>query len=427
MVGIWEYPDLAELENFISSLTLQAAQEVSEQPRTEASYVADLSLSRVIVINDWGDGTAIQGDHPLEVVLFFDFTGPDEAFDDVSSAVTEQMADIIQGGRVVVPQDLIDGTSNITFTSANANNFDDVLLNMATSGMNMIYDLTDQQAIDLKVGSPPEEYPRIPLAELLGEDEEETVDEIEDEESVVEPSDVDSAIDIEDVSSLPEVTLFDEEPEDVGPEFPEVHESVRPFAVSPDTLEIPAGKETKEIDVREPYDFEVEMALPGINTSTATSAATREEIAREAGAGTLGDNEPVGTFPRTGLYIRNYLKFRGPAYSYEIYKNLVFYSAYISTLHDINVKAGKYSAFREYMYVLEQIGERRNLHLIDALSQPEAAAEELETVPDHPSIEGAKAPWLERRQYYRLIEENDNHDAWENAYDYLHEDIDESL
>lgn len=420
MVGIWEYPDLAELENFISSLTLQAAQEVSEQPRTEASYVADLSLSRVIVINDWGDGTATQGDHPLEVVLFFDFTGPDEAFDNVSSAVTEQMADIIQGGRVVVPQDLIDGTSNITFTSANADNFGDVLLNMATSGMDMVYDLTNQQAIDLKVGSPPEEYPRIPLAELLGEEEEVVVEDDEDEEPAVEPS-----IDVEDIPLVPEVTLIDEEPDDVGPEFPEVHESVRPFAVSPDTLEIPAGKETKEINAREPYNFEVEMALPGIQTTTAASQATREEIAQEAGAGTLGDGEPVGTFPRTGLYIRNYLKFRGPAYSYEIYKNLVFYSAYISTLHDISVKAGKYSAFREYMYVLEQIGERGGPQLIDALSQPEAAAEELETVPDHPSIEDAKAPWLERRQYYRLIEANDDHDAWENAYDYLHGEIDQ--
>lgn len=416
MAGIWDYPDLSELENFISTLTLQGAQEVSEQPRTEATYVSDLALSRVLVINDWGDGSANFGDHPLEVVLFFNFTGPDEAFDEVSSAVTEQMADIIQGARVVVPQDLIDGTSNITFTSANAANFDDVLLNMATSGMEMVYDLTNQQAIDLKVGSPPEEYPRIPLTELLGEEEEPEEEPDTDDEPDLEPSPT-----IDDISPLPDVMLYDAEPEDVGPEFPEVHESVRPFAVSSNTLEIPAGKETKEIEAREPYDFEVEMALPGINTTTATSSATKEEIAREAGAGTLGDGEPVGTFPRTGIYIRNYLKFRGPAYTYEIYKNLVYYSAYISTLHDIDVRAGKYSSFREYMYVLEQIHERGGPQLVDALSQPQAAAEELETVPDHPSIEDAKAPWLERRQYYKLIEDNDDHLAWENAYDYLHD------
>lgn len=422
MPGAWNYPDLAELENFISRLTLQAAEEVSEQARPAAPFVDNLSLRRILIIEEWGEGTAVFGETPMTAALFFGFTGPDNRLDDVTDAVTEQMTNIIDGGEILVPQDLREGTGGIRFIGGNINDLDDALLSMATRELEMVFDLTNQEAINIIGGRSPNEYPRIPVEELR-EDEEEVEEEADVDE---ETPDIPSGL-ITDPEAIPEVILpgIEEEPEDLGPEFPEIDPNLRPFAVDSDTLEIPAGKETKEIEPRDPFDFEVEMALPGVQISGELGQRTIEEIAIPVAIGTLGSDYPVGTFPRTGVYIRNYLKFRGPAYSYEIYKNLVFYSGFISTLHGINVKAGTYQTFREYMYVLEEIEEREGIPLVDALTQQQAAGEGLETVPDHPSIEGAKAPWLQRRQYYDLVEENDDHPAWRNAYDFLHGDEEE--
>lgn len=422
MAGIWQYPDLAELENFLSRLTLQSAETVSQQTRPAAAFVDGLSVRKFLVFGKWGEGTAEFGEDELKIVVFFGFSGPDNNFDDVADAVVNRMSRDIIEGRINIPQDLRNATESIEFVSANITDFNDILADMAISNLEMVFDISDSVAIDLKEGEAPDTFPRIPLENLL-EDEEEEKEEADVDE--ITPENIN--LPLTTAPELPEAVI-PEIPEEMlaGPEFPDINENLRPFAVTEDTLEIPAGKEEKQIEVREPFDFEQEMALPGLQTTTQIFQQTQEEIAQPIGAGTLGTQEPVGTYPRTGLYIRNYLTFRGPAYSYEIYKNLVYYSGYISTLHDINVRAGSYQTFREYMYVLERIGEEGGPALIESLTQQQAAAQGLQTVPDHPSIEGEKAPWLERRQYYDIVEENNNSEIWNNPYDYLHGDEDDS-
>lgn len=417
MPGIWEYPDLGELENFISRSILQAAQTVSEQQRPISSFIQNLSVEKILIVEEWGEGTAVPNEDNLHAVIFFGFTGPDESEGDAIDAVIARAGDDVTEGRINIPSDLRQATPGIQYSGVSIDNLNETLVDMNNAGLELVFDLTELEAIDLITGRPPDEYTRIPLNKLL-EDEEEVEEgaEVDDETPDLTAED----IDITDVSPLPE-EMLPEVPE-AGPEFPDINENLRPFAVSEDTLEIPAGKERKQIDVREPYNFEVEMALPGLQVSSQVFSAVLEEIAQPVGAGTLGQEEPVGTYPRTGLYVRNYLKFRGTAYSYEMYKNLVYYAGYISTLHDINVKAGSYQSFRDYMYVLEEIPERGGPRLVEPLSQQQAAAQELETTPDHPTIDGAKAPWLKGRQYYDLIDENDEHEAWFNAFDYLHGD-----
>lgn len=417
MAGIWQYPDLEELENFISRLILDAAQNVQSKGIPESEFVGDLSLGRALIIDEWGNGTAEFEADTVNTVLFFNFDAPPSEFDTTADVLTEEMARIIDQGEILVPTDLRQYTAGITFSAVPSDQLNDTLFNMTVSGMNFVFDLTNRVGIDLIEGRPPDEYDEVAVTQLRGEEEEEEPEE--------EPEEEEPAISVEDVPPLPEVLMPDIEVEERGPEYPEINENLRPFAVAPDTLEIPAGKEEKQIDAREPLDFEREMSLPGLQTTSQTQVRTMEEIAQPIGAGTLGETEPVGTYPRTGVYTRNYLKFRGPAYSYEIYKNLVYYSGYISTLHDINVRAGHYSSFREYMWVLEEIPQRGGPELIDSLTQQQAAAAGLETIPDHPSVDGAKAPWLERRQYYELVEENEEHEAWQNPYEYLHTTLDE--
>lgn len=436
MTGIWEYPDLNELEQFLLDTYSTSKENIQSTTSPAARLMPSVDLSKILIFNNWGDGTAELGEDELEVIYFISFRGPDEVFDTIEDALTEEMVEVTRDEFVERPENIQRAFAGMEFRVINAEIINNILTQMANSDLELVFDLTAKVAIDLKQGTSPDEYPRISVEELR-ESSEEELDELRDdvaddepEEEMEQVEDEPSAVpesifDIPDaeppipLSELREITSTEDE--DEGPEFPNINPRVRSFAVDEDTLEIPAGKEEKQIPVREPFDFEIEMAEPGLQTTGQTAQRTREEIATVIGRGQLGETEPVGTYPRTGIYVRNYLKFRGPAYSYEIYKNLVYYSAYISGLHNINVRAGSYNSFREYIYVLQEVDERGGPKLIEPLSQPQAAAQGLETVPDHPSIEDKKAPWLENRQYYDLIEENEDSDIWNNPYDYLHE------
>jgi len=416
MVGIWELDNVALIEEYVNNVFLKAVVDVSEQERSEASLVNELNLEIILVYGTWGEGTAEINEDTIQTALFFSFDGLDDAFVDVSEAVSEQMSLLVQEGEIPPPEPIVQNTAGITFTPASISDFNNVLAQMSQGDLELVFELTELQAIDLIQGRPPDQYPRIPVEELT--DDKEELEDVEVDDKT--PDIPDMAI--TDAPQLPEDILLDLAQEDIGPEFPSISEELRPFAVSEDTLEIPAGKEEKQIEMREPFNFEQEMALPGLQTDSSTLQRTIEEIARPVGAGTLGSEEPVGTYPRTGLYVRNYLEFKGPAYSYEIYKNLIYYSGYISTVHDINVRAGSYQSFRDYMYVLVETPERGGPELVEELTPEEAASQELDIVPDHPTIDGEKAPWLERRQYYRLVDNTSNSDVWNNPYDYLYEE-----
>lgn len=415
MVGIWEFPDLAGLERYIEDVVDVAKQRASDKPTSEARFIPSVSLSRIIVAGEWGNGTAEIGDDELVLALFFSFRGPDETLDDILDVLNNSINEVIIDEVIEPPEQVRSTFTGVNSSTLNIENINNTLVQMSVSDLDTVFDLSNLELIDLKEAEPPDQYPRVPLEELVDVKEEPTDEEPEQTPSVSISDQID-----EEPALLPRLEELDVEEEDTGPEFPEINPNLRPFAVSEDKLEIPAGKETKEIEPREPYDFEIEMALPGTNTSSSVVQKTIETIGLSMERDRFGNEDAAGTFPRTGVYIRNYLKFREPAYTYEIYKNLVFYSAYISSLHDINVRTGEYKSFREYIYVLKEIPERGGPKLIEPLSQPQAAAQGLETIADHPTIEDAKAPWLEKRQYYTLIEENDESDVWRNPYDYLH-------
>lgn len=141
--------------------------------------------------------------------------------------------------------------------------------------------------------------------------------------------------------------------------------------------------------------------------------------------GMLGINQPPATFPRTSSYIKNRLLYEGPAYILELYRDLVVYSGFISGYYNMTFRPGSYTSFRQFIYRLKEIGKRGGPELIEDVSQQRAASMGLETVPDHPTIEGEKAPWLENRRYIDIVEDNKDHSAWNNPVEYLQDGLSE--
>lgn len=408
MTGIWEYPDLDGLERFIVSGVERSREFVIDQDSERSGTIADLTVERVVVDGEWGNGTAARGEDDLSIIVFFDYAAVenphlDPEFDPAIREVVAAFTFLINEDEIDVPDTISEWFGGIEPRPGAITQIPEVInRTLGQQEGTTVFDLTRAEAIENRQDVRFRNLPRIPLERLKRTD--------EDEEEETSTGDY-----------LPgSVPSPEEEDEEEEEEFPHINETVREFAVSDDVLQIPAGKETKKIQVREPYDFEKEMSKPGTEVDSSTAQRVMDEIGASVGAGRFGEEDPPGTFPRTGAYIRNRLKFEGPAYVYQIYKDLVFYSGYISGIYDSNFDAGTYNSFRRFIEVLNGIAEQTGTYLIEPISQNQASAMGLETIPDHPTVEGEKAPWLERRQYYMLVEENQDHDAWKNAYDYLY-------
>lgn len=421
MAAIWEYPDLEELEQFIIGELEEARQEIIEEGNREAENVF---IDQIFIVDEWGNGTAEIGSDPLNAMVFFGYEDVERPTFDPLGEIEDfegTVNDIAQ--RTVVdldpPEPAPEYFTAILITPKSAGRTDTVInRELGRSERNSVFDLTNKEAVFFAEPEEPsetdvfeqvsqpvsfEELPRFGVEELLGPEEEE-----EPEEPPEEPEE-------------PE----EEEEEEI--EFPEVEEPLRRFAVSEDELEIPAGKHEKKIEARDPYDFEVEMAGPGEEVPE-ISENVIQEIGESIAGRDFGNDDPPGTFPRTGIYIRNRLTFEGIAYIYQLYKDLVYYSGYITGLYQDKVntgfRAGKYPAFREYIYVLKRISESDDGPvLIELVSQQRTASLGLETIPDHPTIEGEKAPWLSNRQYIDVVDEDS--EVWFNPYGFLYKEEEE--
>lgn len=428
MTGIWEFPEIEDLRLFLEQGVADTLELVEENLRDEgegsrADVIERMSLERMLVVDEWGRGTAEIGRDPLRVLFFFSVEGIENEgtfppFDPAARTVVQQFIILINEEILEPPPPSEEWFTRLDPEPRPIDRFADIgSLALGRAEGNTIFDLTRMEAIQFVPPVEPEgpleerrpipfeDLPRIPLEQLR----EERVPPPEEEEEVPPPE--------------PEV---EEEPE-VIPIEEQIREAITEFEVEDGELEIPAGKPTKRVEIRDLFEFEIRMGLPSNVLGELEGFAPGDQIQNGVGwfmtVGRIGTQVPPATIPRTSSYVRNRLLFEGTTYVLDLYRDLVFYSGFISAFYGMTFKPGSYTSFREFIYRIKEINEREGPELIRPLSQQQASARGLETLPDHPSIEGEKAPWLERRQYYEIVEENADHGAWEDITGYLYDTL----
>lgn len=449
MVAIWDVEELQDLEVLIRDGFQRAKADLIDDEDVDSSLVQRFGIDSIWVIGEWANNRAESGETLLDTAIVYTVQGapnPSQINEilDVANEFQIQIAGVLNGQMVETPDTLqgLFGGFNIRLLPFDRKE-DGLQFSLGRGEGNRVFSLDGLFAVEFRENVAFGRLPRIPLEQLRGPEEVE-------EEEETEPDDPDIEVeDDETVFEAVEEALSQEEL--LAQEFPDVPEQLRKYATGPDTLEIKSGvKDTKTVEPRGMYPFEVVMmtnreqmdvlpmerdetvrvseVAPGIGqaSSGTVNAFTREEPL-------VGlDLEPPATYPRTGNYIRNYLKFEGPAYALQMYKEFLVYLGYVNSWYvntegdNYDLSIGTYESFREYLYVLQEIPERTDApELIIPLSQPQASSRGLETIPDHPTLEGEKAPWLARRQWYEIDDEGFNHPAWRNAYDFLHKAGDE--
>lgn len=387
-LSVVNYRQRSELGDAIEQAFEEAKAELVEE---DAEKFEQFVLRQSIAVGEWGRGNAEQGD-PLEVMLvigqtntgtpsldnpFFDTRAdritdlmqenfePPEGFERFFGALElEGVADNLVG-LIVVPR------INEGFPPRAFNFTDDVIVE--TSGEDLVSVATPPPGQFEQEGEPIQPEPDA-IPEPEEEEEERTEEEI------------------------------------LAEKFPDVPRALRPLAVNQEEVKVPISNDTKKVRAREPYDFELELMTVG---SAAVGLGRFEEgIGFSKQTMRFGDEDPPGSFPRVGVYIKNHLKYQGPSYPLDIYRDLVTYSAFISDKFSGTFRVGSYDGFREYMWRLREVENAGGPQLIRRLSQNEASSRGLSTVPSLP--DGTRAPWLQRREYFELIPENEDHTAWKN-------------
>lgn len=443
MTGIWEFPKLDELESYIENLFELATDDLEDElNENEARFISLLSYERAIITDGWGNGTATIGGDPLEVLVIVSLPGSKEehlvsGFNQKIQKVRTRMVELAVGDGPTAPQEALNAFTDFNVTVAGSSQIlPQTALAMGKGEENSIFDLTAKERLNFKEGvTSYRNYPRTPLDELI-ETEEDTEEIEEDEEEPEEPEETEPEVD-EEPEELDEPEEEKSLEDRFEPDFPEINPQLREFAVSENQLNIPAGSETKRVEPREPYKFELMMGLPLTQLQQRSLIGVGEDPRRQlnngvgivAGLGQgspqagLGITAPPSTFPRTSSYIRNRLLFEGPTYVLNLYRDLVVYSGFISGFYDMTMKPGGYDSFRNFMNRLQLITERGGPELIRPLSQQEVASRGNSVVPDHPTLEDEKAPWLNNREYYKIMERNKDHEAWDDPTKYLYEEL----
>lgn len=426
--GVWHYPHLEGLESFILHLADEAMERLVENDHQRSDTIDQMVVQRIIIRDEWGRGNATPGEYTLRFIVFFDVPGveqphlePELNFEIASRTVAQSMEGLIVEGDIDPPEDAREWFTGVEFEPSAMSRFgDQVNLALGKGEGNRVFDLTRAEAIEFREGVQVENLPRIPLEELRTE-------------HITQPDPEESEVVTEDTEEEDDDIDEQEEEEQEEEVVPGVPEQLQPFAVDEETLEVPVGKKTtKTVEPRPPYDFEIIMA---------TDRPSPEELPFRADAGMVGEvmseigeavranlfdpNNPnstsPGSFPHSAKYIRNYLKFQGPAYALQMHKDLLIYTQYVNSIWGYKLRPGDYQSFRDMIYVLKEMPERGGPELITTVPQESAAAQGLEVTPDHPALDGQKAPWLENRQFYSIVEDNEDHEAWLNPFDYLYE------
>jgi hypothetical protein len=428
MTGIWEFPDLNLLEEFIIDGIEAERQELIQEGQ---QALEQLRYGDIIVAGEWGNGTGEIGEDPLELKVIFgtveeERTSTNQEIAGLVGGMIQEFLGNLSEGNVDVPDVITEWFSYIEISPVPDDlRQDGIIVEINDRRGNSVYNLSRKERISFEPDVPFEELPRTSQQALVREQQPspEPEPDLDDEQT---DEEVEEEIEEED------------EPETIVDYIERINQN------DDGKLKVPALNKIKTVELREPYEFEYVTIAPsrpatadllGLDSPIDVPSSItqlRDElyvnsdlmfIGKAIAGDLLGGQVPAGTFPRTGVYIRNRLKYVGVGYGYEIYKDLVYYTGLIQQVHGYNLSVPRYNSFNEYLYVIREITDMEDgPDLINALSQQQAAARGLETIPDHPSIEGEKAPWLEPRQYYDIVEENEDHGAWADPYTYLHGD-----
>lgn len=392
---IRDFPELEDMIERIEMAYITGVEEAMEEFPDQSELIQQLTIENILIMGEWGTGTAEYGVDRFDIVI-----GVDSVSNELNRGprIRQTISDIAV--NALEPSDLMEEwSSGVNMRVINATGLESFLQGeIDDPATDRVYDILNNVNYELE--------PTEPFGFEVVSDEEEEVIEPEPEP---EPEPV--------VEEEPEPELT--EIEILAEAFPDVPRDLLPFVGEGGNVTIPAGKGAKTVKPRPLYDFEEELITPG---PAGTGLGTFQEGIGEAiASGLFGIEIVPGTFPRTGIYVKNRLLHEGPAYVLQMYNDLVIYTGYIRSMYDYDIKTGRYSSFREFIYRVEEVGKRGGPELIRPLSQQEASGAGLESIPDHPSIPGEKAPWLENRQYYDIVEENTDHEAWDDIVGYLYD------
>lgn len=439
MSAIWDWDNLPAVENTITD-AFTVVKNVVVQTSDTPEYAERIELERVFVVGAWANGEAEPGETPLLLLVLFSVEGSndyatDDRFKHLGGVIRDGMVDSIVNEKINVPDEFKDNVSSLTIKVGPYSDLPNAV-NLAISQNvgDSAFDLTRAELVTRVEGASFSNYPRTALEGIGKEEEQKEPQEGEQQETQQQE---------EQEPEKTEEELAKEEEQLLAEQYPNVPKPLRQYATSNDKLEITVGKkDTKTVSPRAPYDFEIIMAtdrpspigfefeapadMVGEVMSGVGRAVARGLFSREPGAEITREIQPPATFPRTGAYIRNHLKFRGPSYALEMFNDILVYLGYVNYIHGYNLRTGTYQSFREYIYYLKEIPKAGGPELIRTLSQQQAAARGLATIPDHPKLPGEKAPWLERRKYYELVEENEDNNLWHDPYGYFKSDEDEN-
>lgn len=205
-----------------------------------------------------------------------------------------------------------------------------------------------------------------------------------------------------------------------------VPEPFQEFLEEDGKVEIPEGsKDTRAVDPRQVYDFEIVMATGMENPEGFREANIAQDATVMDGIGEAAlnnrfdmsgeDAASPGSFPRTGKYIRNHLVFQGPSYIFELHKDLLLYTQFVNWYWDYEIKTGTYNSTRRYFKMLKQISDLEEFPtIVRTLTDQEAEEMGLQVEADHPSIENETAPWLANRSYYVISEDGSQSNVWKD-------------
>jgi len=427
MVDILNYPDQEDLASRLEQAYTMALTEAMEEFDDREDAIGELVIDSIVFTGEFGRGKATEGEDGFEVIYFIDRQGGQDPSNIIRlTRITRFLGETILE-LFEPPEMMLQMGAGINIRVLDADNFDGIVeSSIMDIDEGRVYDIYNKRVCGLEPKDPVgTEVVCKSLEEYLGQEdvteEGEQKDEITGEErrileqaGFIEPEEPPERE--EEPEPIPEEALTQRE---LAEQFPDIPLELRDFAEPDGVLEIPAGKETKQVDPRDMYDFERELLTPGEGDTTVD--IRQDGIGFAIASGQFGTGEFVpATYPRTGTYVKWYLYYQGPAYILQMYNDLVIYSGYIRGVHGVDAKAGRYSSFRNYIQRLLKIGKEGGPVLIRAISEEQASAMGLETLPDHPTIEGEKAPWLESRQYYEINEDNMGHGAWDNPTEYLY-------
>lgn len=417
MTGIEDFPDLellqSEIEAGVNALIEQRAEE--------------LFLDSILVLDDWGEGTADMGDP----IIFTLSIGPDIErgdFDIFEPGIAEDFAGFEEAAEAMAQAMKLASEDALEEMEEIQEWFGDI-------NFNVVNTLFSEDAISAALFlDEREKVSDLSNREIITYPEDLELEDIEDELAGFEKmairegtqpltAFIDLArIDFEEYEPEEEEEIEEEEePEEEMVPSVAVEDIELPYeSLDNGMIAVPVGSGTKAIESRGIYPFELGMALPDTEEMEGVPDL-HEGIGFYIATQEYGISEPPSTFPRTGIYIKNRLYYEGVTYILDLYRDLVFYSALISTLQDASLKPGTYQSFRTFIDRLRRFGDREDgAELIESLSQQQAAARGLRVIADHPSVEGETAPWLENRVYIQIVEENFDHPAWYNITEQLY-------